>query len=85
MRLCRWSEPWVREEATSAARPVPASQAEKASMSSGMRVDDVVWFSTGQIERATYRDSIMLSKHSRAETKCVRWKASPRQLRVKAE
>lgn len=33
------------------ARPVPASQAENVSMSMGIRVDDVAWFSTGQIDR----------------------------------
>lgn len=30
-------------------------------------------------------DSIMLSRHNRAEIRCVRWKAKPRPLRVKAE
>lgn len=30
-------------------------------------------------------ESIMLSKHNRAEIRCVRWKASPRLLRVKAK
>lgn len=83
--LCRWSEPWVRVEATSIASPVPASQAENASMRIGIGEKAVIWFSTGQIERAIYMDSIMLSKHSNAETKWVRWKASPRLLRVKAE
>lgn len=39
----------------------------------------------GQIDRAMYMDSIMLSKHSRAEIKWVRWNASPRLLKVKAE
>lgn len=72
-------------EATSIARPVPASQAENVSMSMGIRVGDVVWFSIGQIDRAMYMDSIMLSRHRRAEIKCVRWNASPRLLKVKAE
>lgn len=35
--------------------------------------------------RATYIDSIMLSRHSRAEIRWVRWKARPRLLRAKAE
>lgn len=39
----------------------------------------------GQIDRAMYMDSIMLSRHRRAEIRCVRWNASPRLLRVKAE
>ena len=83
--MCRWSEPWVRVEATSIARPVPASQAENVSISTGIRVKDAAWFSMGQIDRARYRDSIMLSKHSRAEIRWVRWKASPKQLRANAE
>lgn len=72
-------------DATSIARPVPASQAENVSMSTGTRVNDVAWFSTGQVDRAMYIDSIMLSRHSRAEIRWVRWKASPKLLRVKAE
>lgn len=83
--MCRWSEPWVRVEATSIARPAPASQAEKASMMIGIRVGDVAWFSIGQMDRAIYIDSIMLSRHNRAEIRWVRWKANPRPLRVKAE
>lgn len=67
------------------ARPAPASHAENASMSTGVRVNDVAWFSIGQIDRARYIDSIMLSKHSRAEIRWVRWKANPRPLRAKAE
>lgn len=72
-------------EATSRASPVPASQAENDSIKMGMRVavDDCVWI--GHIVRAMYIDSIMLSRHSRAEIRWVRWKASPRLLRVKAE
>lgn len=49
------------------ARPAPASQAENVSMSTGMRVKDAAWFSTGQIDRAMYMESIMLSRQSRAE------------------
>lgn len=83
--MCKWSEPWVRVDATSIARPVPASQAENVSMSMGIRVNDAAWFSTGQVDKAMYMDNIMLSRHSRAETRWVRWKASPKLLRVKAE
>lgn len=72
-------------EATSRASPAPASQAENDSIRIGMRVavDVCVWI--GHIVRAMYIDSIMLSRHSRAEIRWVRWKASPRLLRVKAE
>ena len=67
------------------ARPVPASQAENVSMNTGVRAMDVIWVSIGQIDRAIYMESIMLSRHSRAEIRWVRWKARPRQLRVKEE
>lgn len=83
--MCRWSEPWVRVEATSIARPVLASQAENANMSTGSRVGEAVWFSIGHVDKAMYSDSIMLSKHSKAEIKWVRWNASPKLLMAKAE
>ncbi len=67
------------------ARPAPASQAENVSMSIGIRVKEGAWFSMGQIDRAMYMDSIMLSRQSRAEIRWVRWKASPRLLRANAE
>ena len=67
--MCRWSEPCVRVEATSIASPVAASQAESVSMRMGIRVKDGAWFSRDQDERAIYIDSIMLSKHNRAETR----------------
>lgn len=72
-------------EATNIARPTPASQAENVNMSTGIRLADVVLVSIGHVDNMIYRDSIMLSKHSRAEIRWVRWKASPRLLRVKAE
>ena len=72
-------------EATSIARPVPASQAENVSISMGIKVGDVAWFSIGQMDKAMYMDSIMLSRHRRAEIRCVRWNARPRLLRIKAE
>lgn len=83
--MCRWSDPWVRVEATSRARPVAASQAENVSMRMGRIVEAGDWVWMGHMARATYMDSIMLSRHSRAEIKWVRWKARPRLLRVKAE
>lgn len=82
--MCRWSEPWVRVEATSSASPAPASQAENVSMRIGRIVEDGAWIWIGHMVRATYIESIMLSKQSRAEIRCVRWKARPRPLRVKA-
>lgn len=72
-------------EATNVASPVPASQAEKVSMRIGMRVEEGVWFSMGQDDRARYIESIMLSKHSRAEMRWARWKARPRLLRANAK
>lgn len=72
-------------EATSIARPVPASHAEKASIRIGTMVKDGVWFSTDQIERGMNMDSIMLSRQSRAEMRCVRWNANPKLLNVNAE
>lgn len=83
--MWRWSEPWVRVDATSMASPMPASQAEKASMRMGTRVNEGVWVWIGQVERAMYRASIMPSRQSRAEMKWVRWKARPRLLRANAE
>lgn len=67
------------------ASPVPASQAENVSIRMGVRVNEAAWFSIGQIDRAMYIASIMLSRHNRAEIKWVRWKASPKLLRVNAE
>lgn len=67
--MCRWSEPWVRVEATSRASPVPASQAENTSIRMGKSVDDGVCIWMGHMDRAIYIDSIMLSRHSRAEIK----------------
>lgn len=75
----------MRVEATSRASPVPASQAEKVSIRIGSRVGDDVCVWMGHMDRARYIDSIMLSRHRRAEIRWVRWKASPRPLRVKAE
>lgn len=83
--MCRWSEPWVRVEATSRARPVPASQAENVSIIIGRMVKDGACIWMGHMASATYMDSIILSRQRRAEIRWVRWKARPRLLRVKAE
>lgn len=71
-------------EATSSASPVAASQAENVSMRIGIMADAGVCVWMGHMVRATYIDSIILSRHSRAEIRWVRWKARPRLLRVKA-
>lgn len=62
----------MRVEATRSASPVPASQAEKVSMMMGRIVWDDVWVWIGHIARATYMDSIIPSRHRRAEIRCVR-------------
>lgn len=67
------------------ARPIPASQAEKVSIRIGMRERDVDWVWAGHMDRPIYMDNIILSRHSRAEIKWIRWKANPRLLRVKVE
>lgn len=67
--MCRWSEPWVRVEATSKASPVPASQAENVSMRMGRSEEDGIWVWMGHMARATYMDSIIPSRHSNAETR----------------
>ena len=67
------------------AKPMPASQAENVSMRIGVKASDDVWFSMGSVDRAIYRDNIMLSRHNRAEIRWVRWRVRPRLLRAKAE
>lgn len=62
----------MRVEATRSASPVPASQAEKVSMMIGRIAWEDVWACTGHMARATYIDSIIPSRHSRAEIRCVR-------------
>ena len=56
-------------EATNRASPVPASQAENVSMMMGRMVEEDDCISMGHMARAMYMDNIMLSRHSRAETK----------------
>lgn len=67
------------------ARPVPASHAEKVNIRMGTIMNDGVWLSMGHIDSPTNIESIMLSRHSRADTRWVRWKAKPNPLRMKAE
>lgn len=64
--------PWVRAVATRRARPALASQAEKArrSMGAAEKLVDSSW--RLQIERARNRESIMASRHRRAERRWVR-------------
>lgn len=71
-------------EATSSASPAPASQAENVSMRMGRMVEDGACIWIGHMAKATYMDSIILSRQSRAEIRCVRWKARPRLLKVNA-
>lgn len=75
----------MRVEATRIAKPVPASHAENVSTRIGTMVNEETWFSMDHIDRPTNIDSIMLSRHSRADTRWVRWKASPSPLKMKAE
>lgn len=63
--------------ATSRARPALASQAENASRSIGAAEKLVVPSCRVQRERAINKDSIIPSKHRRAESRWVRWKARP--------
>ncbi len=51
---------------------MPASQAEKVSMRIGRMVEVGDWVWIGHMAKATYMDSIMLSRHSRAEIRWVR-------------
>lgn len=71
--------------ATSSARPVLASQAENARRSIGEaeRLVESSW--RVHRERAMNRESIIPSKHSRADRRWVRWKARPASPRMKAE
>lgn len=67
-----WSEPWVRAVATSRARPELASQAEKARSSMGTVAMLMVLSCRAHKEVARNSDSIMLSRHNRAERRWVR-------------
>ena len=63
---------------------MPASQAENVNIIIGSRTGEGVCVWMGHMDRATYIDSIMLSKQIKAEIRWVRWKARPRLLRVNA-
>jgi len=58
--------------ATSRARPALASQAEKARRIIGAAEKLVESSCRFQIDRAMNRESIIASKHKRAERRCVR-------------
>lgn len=64
---------------------MPASQAEKDSISIGVIISDGVCNWVGHIARAMNRDNIMLSRHSRVEIKWVRCNERPIMLIIKAE
>lgn len=64
--------PWVRAVATKSASPVLASQAEKASNSIGAVEKLVDSNCSAHRASAINRDSIIPSKHSSAESRCVR-------------
>lgn len=64
--------PWVRAVATSRLSPALASQAEKASSNSGDDEKLVEESSSDHKESARKSESIMPSKHSRADRRWVR-------------
>lgn len=82
--MCRRSEPWVREEVTNRERPVPASQAEKASISIGDSVREGVCSCKGHIDKAMNIESIIPSRQSKVEIRWVRCSANPIMLIAKA-
>lgn len=71
--------------ATRSARPALASQAEKVSKSIG--AVEKLTDSNCSVHRANpiNKDSIIPSKHKRAESRWVRWKASPISPKANAE
>lgn len=60
----------VRAEATSRARPTPASQAERVRIVSG-RMNEEVFELSADIVKAMKIDSIIPSRHSSVESRCV--------------
>ena len=72
-----WSDPWVRAVATSRARPVLASQAEKARRSKGAaeKVATSDW--SIHSENAKKSDSIIPSRQRSTERRWVRWNTTP--------
>lgn len=77
--------PWVRAVATRRARPALASQAEIAKRKRGKAEELVDPMLKLQIEKATYRESIMPSRHKSADRRCVRWNTRPVSPRMNAE
>lgn len=71
--------------ATSSARPALASQAEKVRRSIGEaeKLTELSW--RVHMERAIKSESIIPSKHKRAERRWVRWNARPARPRRKVE
>ena len=67
----------MRAVATSNARPALASQAEKASRIIGATENPRDPSCKVHNEKAINRESIIPSKHRRAESKWVRWNVSP--------
>ena len=75
----------MRAVATKRASPALASQAENARRSIGEAEKWVVFSCRAHSERAINRESIIPSKHKRAERRWVRWNASPDNPSIKAE
>jgi len=71
--------------ATSRASPALASQAENANKSIGVGDRLVESSCKVQRDRATNRESIMLSRQRRADRRCVRWNARPASPRRKVD
>lgn len=69
MRACRRSEPCVRAVATNRAKPVLASQAEKARRIMGEEEKLVESRFNIQRESAMKRESIIPSRHNNAESR----------------
>lgn len=77
--------PWVRAVATSRARPALASQAENASRSRGEAEKLVEPSCKVHRESAMNKESIIPSKHRRADKRCVRLNARPVSPSMKAD
>lgn len=71
--------------ATNRARPALASQAENARRSIGEAEKLVESSCNAHKERARNRESIMPSRHKRAERRWVRWNAKPVRPNIKAD
>lgn len=74
----------MRAAATRRARPALASHAENARSSIGDAAKLVTLSSKAQMDRAKKRDSIIPSRHKRADNKCARLNARPERARTKA-